>query len=45
MFGGSVQGVYRELQPFSRLRLDWRFGNWPDNASSKVCYKFAIQSD
>ena len=37
MFGGSVQGVYRELVPFSRLQLDWRFGNWPDAAISKVC--------
>lgn len=39
MFGGSVQGVYKELVPFSRLRLDWRFGNWPDDASSKVWFQ------
>ena len=36
MFGGSVQGTYKELVPFSRLRLDWRFANWPDDATSKV---------
>ena len=38
MFGGSVQGVYRELVPFSKLKLDWRFGNWPDDATSQVRY-------
>jgi len=31
-----VQGTYKELVPFSRLRLDWRFANWPDDATSKV---------
>lgn len=36
MFGGSVQGTYRELQPFSKLTLDWRFGNWPEDCTSKV---------
>ena len=36
MFGGSVQGVYRELVPFSKLKLDWRFGNWPDDTTSQV---------
>lgn len=36
MFGGSVQGSYRELVPFSRLHLDWRFANWPDDATSQV---------
>ena len=45
MFGGSVQGSYEELTPFSRLRLDWRFGNWPDDAKSQVgcnlCWQFA----
>ncbi|KAL3150949.1 hypothetical protein ABBQ32_000695 [Trebouxia sp. C0010 RCD-2024] len=39
MFGGSVQGVYRELVPFSNLKLDWRFGNWPDCVMSKVDIK------
>ena len=38
MFGGSVQGVYLELVPFSKLKLDWRFGNWPDDATSQVWY-------
>ena len=36
MFGGSVQGTYRELQPFTKLVLDWRFGNWPDDCKSQV---------
>lgn len=36
MFGGSVQGSYRELQPFTKLILDWRFGNWPDDCKSQV---------
>lgn len=25
MFGGSVQGVFREVEPNRRLVLDWRF--------------------
>lgn len=36
MFGGSVQGSYVELQPFTKLQLDWRFGNWPDDCKSQV---------
>lgn len=39
MFGGNVQGTYRELVPFSGLKLDWRFANWPDDTTSKVDIK------
>ena len=38
MFGGSVQGSYRKLVPFSSLQLEWRFGNWPDDAKSLVSW-------
>ena len=43
MFGGSVQGSYKELTPFTRLRLDWRFGNWPDDAKSQVGHNIRRQ--
>ncbi|EFN53803.1 hypothetical protein CHLNCDRAFT_53624 [Chlorella variabilis] len=36
MFGGSVQGVYREVQPNSRILLDWRFSNWEDGVFSRL---------
>ena len=43
MFGGSVQGTYKELQPFTKLTLDWRFGNWPEDCMSQVCKRLPKQ--
>lgn len=37
MFGGSIEGTFRKLEPYSRLEMDWRFSTWPDGAISKVC--------
>lgn len=36
MFGGSIEGTYRELQPHSLLDMDWRFSSWPDSSTSRV---------
>lgn len=36
MFGGSIEGTYRELQPHSLIDMDWRFSSWPDGAVSRV---------
>lgn len=36
LFGGSVQGSFRELQPGSRIVMNWRFSNWADGDSSLV---------
>ncbi|KAK2079203.1 hypothetical protein QBZ16_002894 [Prototheca wickerhamii] len=36
LFGGSVQGSFRELRPGSRIVMDWRFSNWADGDSSLV---------
>ena len=43
MFGGSVQGTYKELQPFTKLTLDWRFGNWPEDCMSQVSKRLPKQ--
>lgn len=40
MFGGSVEGVYRELEEPSRLIMDWRFSSWPEGCLSKVSLEF-----
>lgn len=37
MFGGSVEGTFRSLEPHSKLEMDWRFNSWPEGAVSKVC--------
>jgi hypothetical protein len=34
MFGGSIEGVHRELVPGKRIVQDWRFTSWPDGVSS-----------
>lgn len=36
MFGGSIQGEFRELQPPNRLVLGWRFSNWEESCMSQV---------
>ncbi|KAL6779587.1 AHA1 [Auxenochlorella protothecoides x Auxenochlorella symbiontica] len=36
MFGGSVQGVFRELTAPSRIVMDWRFSNWAEGDTSCV---------
>jgi activator of HSP90 ATPase len=36
MFGGSIQGIFRELIPHSRIVMDWRFSNWTDDVYSRV---------
>jgi activator of HSP90 ATPase len=40
MFGGSVEGAFRELDPPRRLELDWRFSSWPDGVLSIVSLEF-----
>ncbi|KAL4435457.1 hypothetical protein ABPG77_006219 [Micractinium sp. CCAP 211/92] len=40
MFGGSVQGTYRELEQDARLVLDWRFSNWEEGVFSRVELRF-----
>jgi activator of HSP90 ATPase len=36
MFGGSIEGTFRELTPHSTIKMDWRFSSWPDGAVSRV---------
>ena len=36
MFGGSIEGTFLELQPHSRIDMNWRFSSWPDGAFSRV---------
>lgn len=36
MFGGSIEGVQRELQPGKLIVQDWRFTTWPDGLYSKA---------
>jgi activator of HSP90 ATPase len=36
MFGGSIEGTFRELTPYSSIDMDWRFSSWPDGATSRV---------
>lgn len=36
MFGGSIEGTFRELKPYSSIDMDWRFNSWPDGATSRV---------
>ena len=40
MFGGSVEGSYKRLEPHNRLEMDWRFNSWPDGCLSNVVLKF-----
>jgi activator of HSP90 ATPase len=37
MFGGSIEGIHRELVPGKKIVQDWRFTTWPDNVYSLVC--------
>jgi len=36
MFGGSIEGTFRELQAPNLIDMDWRFSSWPDGAISRV---------
>jgi hypothetical protein len=36
MFGGSVQGEFRELQPPNRIVMGWRFSSWEEGCMSQV---------
>lgn len=36
MFGGSIEGTFRKLEPSSLIEMDWRFSSWPDGAMSRV---------
>eukprot|EP00892_Ulva_mutabilis_P000714 jgi/Ulvmu1/10643/UM066_0023.1 len=36
MFGGSIEGVQRTLEPGKLIVQDWRFTTWPDGLYSKV---------
>lgn len=36
MFGGSIEGVHRELVPGKKIVQDWRFTTWQDNLYSSV---------
>lgn len=36
MFGGSILGTQRELEPGRRIVQDWRFNTWPDGVHSKA---------
>lgn len=36
MFGGSIEGVFTTLKPYSCIEMDWRFSSWPDGSMSKV---------
>lgn len=36
LFGGSVQGTFRELRPPNRVVMGWRFSNWADGDTSLV---------
>jgi activator of HSP90 ATPase len=40
MFGGSIEGTFRELIPYSSIAMDWRFSSWPDGATSRVVISF-----
>lgn len=35
-FGGSIEGVYRQLEPYHLIEMDWRFSSWPEGANSRV---------
>ena len=36
IYGRSVEAKFTALEPPSKIALDWRFKNWPDNTTSKV---------
>lgn len=36
MFGGSIEGSFTKLDPYSCIEMDWRFSSWPDGSMSKV---------
>ncbi|GAB4819096.1 hypothetical protein N2152v2_006142 [Parachlorella kessleri] len=36
MFGGSVQGEFKELQPPNRVVMNWRFSSWEEGCTSQV---------
>lgn len=36
MFGGSIEGSFAKLEPYSCIEMDWRFSSWPDGSLSKV---------
>ncbi|KAL4419782.1 hypothetical protein ABPG75_006880 [Micractinium tetrahymenae] len=40
LYGGSVQGVFRELQQNARIVMDWRFSNWEEGVFSRVELRF-----
>lgn len=36
MFGGSIEGFQRTLEPGKLIVQDWRFTTWPDDLFSKA---------
>ena len=43
MFGGSVQGEFKELQPPNRIVMNWRFNSWEEGCSSQVRGYWGLQ--
>ena len=36
IFGGSIEGEFRDLHPPHTIDMNWRFSSWPDGALSHV---------
>ena len=34
MFGGSVQGIIKDLVPYKRIVQAWRFSSWPEGSKA-----------
>jgi activator of HSP90 ATPase len=44
-FGGGVSGVFKELQPTTRLVQTLRAGDWPDDHHATVSYELVPLAD
>ena len=44
MFGGSIEGIHRELVPGKKIVQDWRFTTWQDNVYSSVSHTCTASS-
>jgi len=44
LFGGSIQGKFVKLEPYSRIVEHWRFVDWPDGHYSTVTIELSAPS-
>lgn len=45
MFGGNISGEIKTLEPFTLIKMRWRYKTWPDEHYSDVTIKLDEKED